>query len=115
MAGGNDDPFGISLTTVSGQMFSIGDCKTRFPVAECARPINFAIALSETGFRKCFQHVGCEPSGQAADSMDLNPRAKSSGEGVIPHNPLVDAGAIMSCALATSAAAAAPSIGKNKR
>jgi glutaminase len=92
-------PFGVSVMSVSGQSFSCGESDVYFSVDALSRPINFAIALEDLGFRECFHHIGCEPSGKADDAFELDTRNVSLGGKIMPHNCCTTAGAIMCAAL----------------
>lgn len=97
------EQFAISITTVDGQHFSIGDADTQFCIQSCCKPLNYLIA------RRCFKDqpgyvhncVGKEPSGHKFNEMVLKPVGpqEAHGEGssgrAIPHNPMINAGAIM--------------------
>jgi glutaminase len=84
--------FGVSVCTVDGQRFSVGDSDETFSIQSVSKPITYAIALEEMGEEKVHQHVGREPSGQKFNQITLNDLGR-------PHNPLINAGAIMSCSL----------------
>ncbi|MFM7200417.1 MAG: glutaminase A [Myxococcota bacterium] len=86
------DSFGVSLCTVDGQRFSMGESDTHFTVQSTCKPINYCIALEELGVDKVHQHVGREPSGGSFNALTLNTDGR-------PHNPLINAGAIMCCSL----------------
>ena len=83
---------GISITTIDGQQYSIGDIKEYFCVQSCCKPINYAMALEEHGMDKVHHYVGREPSGRSFNELALNKYGK-------PHNPLINSGAIMTCSL----------------
>lgn len=84
--------FGIGVCTVDGQRFFRGDYLERFTVQSTSKPITYCLALEELGLEKVHRHVGREPSGQGFNELTLNSRG-------LPHNPMINAGAIMCCAL----------------
>ena len=90
----NVDPeqFAISICTVDGQMYSVGDFETEFSLQSASKPFNYCIALDEHGADKVHQHVGREPSGRVFNEIVLNEQG-------LPHNPMINAGAMMCCAL----------------
>ncbi|XP_062975907.1 glutaminase liver isoform, mitochondrial [Elgaria multicarinata webbii] len=84
----NPDIWGVSLCTVDGQRHSMGHTKTPFCLQSCVKPLKYAVAVSELGTKRVHQYVGKEPSGLRYDKLSLN-------EEGIPHNPMVNAGAIV--------------------
>ncbi|XP_044278102.1 glutaminase liver isoform, mitochondrial [Varanus komodoensis] len=84
----NPDIWGVSLCTVDGQRHSMGQTKTPFCLQSCVKPLKYAVAVSELGTERVHQYVGKEPSGLRYDKLSLN-------EEGIPHNPMVNAGAIV--------------------
>jgi glutaminase len=84
--------FGFSICTIDGQRFSLGDSDEYFCVQSCSKPITYCIALEEVGENTLHQYVGREPSGKTFNDLTLN----SWG---LPHNPMINAGAIMCGAL----------------
>ncbi|MEU8383944.1 glutaminase A [Streptosporangium sp. NPDC048865] len=91
---GRVDPenFGIALCTTDGQRFAVGDADTMFCVQSVCKPINYCLTLEEHGADVVHRHVGREPSGRGFNELTLN----SDG---LPHNPMINSGAIMSCSL----------------
>ena len=88
----NPDQLGISICTVDGQQYHIGDVDEHFCVQSCCKPINYLIALKDHGEEKTHKYVGREPSGQAFNELVLNKDG-------LPHNPLINSGAIMTSSL----------------
>ena len=93
----NPDQFGISAVSVDGQLLEIGDSETDFSVQSACKPFNYCFALDDLGADKVHKHIGTEPSGQAFNARVL----MSDGTGR-PHNPMINAGAIMAAALIKS-------------
>ena len=56
--------FAISVTTVDGQHFSVGDSDTQFGIQSCPKPITYLIAQTEFGPEYVHNHIGTEPSGR---------------------------------------------------
>ncbi|XP_069762504.1 glutaminase kidney isoform, mitochondrial-like isoform X2 [Narcine bancroftii] len=82
------DLWGVSLCTVDGQRHSIGDTKIPFCLQSCIKPLEYAIAVNEFSTDYVHQYVGKEPSGLRFNKVFLNEEDK-------PHNPMVNAGAIV--------------------
>ena len=88
----NPEQFAVSICTVDGQRFSLGDSSTNFCLQSSCKPINYCLALEELGEKKVHTHVGREPSGHSFNELTLSTQG-------IPHNPMINAGAMMSCSL----------------
>ncbi len=88
----NPKHFGLSVCTISGQRINIGDTDVQFCVQSCCKPINYCLALEEHDKEYVHKHVGREPSGSEFNALKLNTRG-------LPHNPLINSGAIMTCSL----------------
>lgn len=86
------DKYAVSVCTIDGQQFSLGDTKDSFSIQSIMKPINYALALDEFGDKKVHQHVGREPSGHSFNEITLDYKGR-------PHNPLINAGAIMTSSL----------------
>ncbi|MEL7369577.1 MAG: glutaminase, partial [Myxococcota bacterium] len=86
------EQFGVSLCTIDGQIKSWGDADVDFCLQSTCKPINYCLALEEQGEEKVHQHVGREPSGVSFNELTL-------AENNRPHNPMINAGAIMCCSL----------------
>lgn len=88
----NPEYFAVSVCTVDGQRYSFGDARTDFCVQSCCKPVNYCMALEQHGEEKVHRHVGREPSGVSFNELKLNKNGR-------PHNPMINAGAIMACSL----------------
>jgi len=86
------DQLAIAVCTVDGQRFSIGDADAAFSLQSVSKTISYCLALDEHGTKAVHQHVGREPSGRSFNELALNPKG-------LPHNPMVNAGGIMTCSL----------------
>jgi len=84
--------FGISLTTIDGHVYEVGDTAVSFTIQSISKPFVFALALQTLGANKVEAVIGVEPSGDAFNSIRL--RADNR-----PYNPMVNAGAIACSAL----------------
>ncbi|TNN78671.1 Glutaminase kidney isoform, mitochondrial [Liparis tanakae] len=80
--------WGVSLCTVDGQRHSVGDTKQPFCLQSCVKPLQYAIAVHETGTERVHRYIGMEPSGLKFNMLSLDDEDK-------PHNPMVNAGAIV--------------------
>ncbi|MCG8354772.1 MAG: glutaminase A [Kiloniellales bacterium] len=86
------DQYGVALCTVDGQRYAVGDADVFFPSESTCKPINYCLALEEHGAEAVHAAIGHEPSGASFNELALNKQNR-------PHNPMINAGAIMSCAL----------------
>jgi glutaminase len=94
------DRFAVSFCTIDGQGLNLGDASERFTFQSSIKPVLYCAALEESGTAGVHKHVGREPSGLAFNELTLNPRN-------LPHNPMINAGAIMSSSLIRPEAAMA--------
>ena len=86
---GKADPahFGISLATLDGHVYEVGDTKVPFTIQSMSKPFVFALALDTLGAARVESVIGVEPSGDPFNSIRLNTENH-------PFNPMVNAGAI---------------------
>ena len=89
------EQFGISIVTVDGQIFSHGDAEIDFSIQSTCKPFNYCFAVEELGAERVHAHIGQEPSGRPFNAHALL-------QGARPHNPMINAGAIMAAALIRS-------------
>ncbi|TGY90526.1 glutaminase A [Marinicauda algicola] len=96
LAKADPDAFSLGCCTIDGQRFTLGaregDRERNFCVQSVMKPVNYAIALELLGERVVHDYVGREPSGQSFNSITLDRKKR-------PHNPMINAGAIMTTAL----------------
>ncbi|XP_036330443.1 glutaminase liver isoform, mitochondrial-like isoform X2 [Rhagoletis pomonella] len=88
----SSDSWGVSICTIDGQRFSIGDVDIPFTLQSCSKPLTYAIALEKLGPKVVHSYVGQEPSGRNFNELVLDHNNK-------PHNPMINAGAILTCSL----------------
>ncbi|KJH44033.1 glutaminase [Dictyocaulus viviparus] len=80
--------WGLSICTIDGQRVSYGDSKVPFCVQSVSKAFNYAIVSSDLGADFVHSYVGHEPSGRLFNEICLDANGK-------PHNPLINAGAII--------------------
>jgi glutaminase len=90
----NADPatFGVSVCTIDGQVASFGATDAPVCLQSTMKPLNYALTLALNGEAFVHRHVGREPSGQRFDEFSLDDRNR-------PHNPMINAGAIICSAM----------------
>ncbi|SDS39181.1 glutaminase A [Bradyrhizobium canariense] len=81
------DHFGISLATIDGHVYEVGDTRIPFTIQSMSKPFVFALALDTLGAARVESAIGVEPSGDPFNSIRLNSENH-------PFNPMVNAGAI---------------------
>jgi glutaminase len=86
------DRFGLSIVTADHQQLHIGDCDTSFSAQSTTKTINYCLAVEQNGLSAVHRHVGREPSGRVFNELMLNEQG-------LPHNPMINAGAMMTCSL----------------
>jgi glutaminase len=88
----NPDLFGISVFSIDGQTFNIGDTSENFCIQSCSKTLTYAVALRDHGVDKIGEHIGREPSGARFNAFVFDDDNK-------PFNPLINSGAIMAASL----------------
>ncbi|GAA6067676.1 glutaminase kidney isoform, mitochondrial-like isoform X1, partial [Tachysurus ichikawai] len=71
---------------------TVGDTKVPFCLQSCVKPLKYAIAVHDHGTEYVHHFIGKEPSGLRFNKLFLNDEDK-------PHNPMVNAGAIVCTSL----------------
>jgi glutaminase len=57
LAEADPDWFGISVCTVDGQRFDIGDTHIDFSIQSCVKPLVYAVAIEDIGLERVHRHV----------------------------------------------------------
>jgi glutaminase len=79
--------FGISLATLDGHVYEVGDTRIPFTIQSISKAFVFALALDTLGAQRVESVIGVEPSGEPFNSIRLNADNH-------PFNPMVNSGAI---------------------
>jgi glutaminase len=85
--------FGITLVTMDGVVYSVGDAAQPFTIQSISKPFVYATAMADRGVDYVSAKVGVEPSGDAFNSISLDPQSGA------PFNPMINAGAIATTSL----------------
>ena len=93
----NVDPeqYGMAFCDTEGNIASFGDSDVDFCLQSCSKPLTYCLARKLQSAQRAdivHAHVGYEPSGRAFNEFVLNHDG-------LPHNPLINAGAIMVASL----------------
>ncbi len=76
----NPAHFGVSLATIDGHVYEVGDSAVPFTIQSISKAFVFALALEMLGADKVEAVIGVEPSGDAFNSIRLRPDNR-------PYNP----------------------------
>ena len=85
--------FGIAVATLDGNVYAVGDTDVPFTIQSISKPFVYGLALEDNGRSPVLQKISVEPTGDAFNSISLDP-----GTGR-PRNPMINAGAIASAGL----------------
>ncbi|MDQ2677398.1 MAG: glutaminase A, partial [Actinomycetota bacterium] len=88
LAAADPDRFAVALVTVDGARYEAGDAIETFTIQSISKPFVFGAALEQVGEAAVRDRVGVEPTGDAFNSITLDPVRGT------PSNPMVNAGAI---------------------
>ena len=89
LAGRSPHHFGMTLRTVDGEIYSIGESRERFSIQSIAKVFNLTRSMQLEG-DDVWKRLGREPSGAAFNS--LGQLEKENG---MPRNPMINAGALV--------------------
>jgi glutaminase len=93
IAQADPDKLGIALVTADGQVHAVGDHDHRFTIQSVVKPFVYALALADVGVDAVMDAVGVEPTGEPFNALVLEAQTGR------PPNPMVNAGAILTCSL----------------
>lgn len=94
LAKADPDRFAVAACSVSGDLVTAGDCDHPFTIQSICKPFLYSTALGRYGRAAVHQRVGVEPSGDTFNSVV---RVESGTNR--PHNPMINAGAIVVASL----------------
>ena len=69
------EKWGVSVCTVDGQRFSIGDVNDAFTIQSCHKPFTYGINLNELGHSEVNKYIGQEPSGRDFNEICLDSKS----------------------------------------
>jgi len=97
LAKADPSDFGIVIATVDGRLYEVGTTRRQFTIQSISKPLVYGVALEDRGIDRVRQTVGVEPSGDAFNSISLEPETGR------PMNPMINAGAIATASLVVGA------------
>ena len=65
--------FGIALIMVDGHVYQVGDSLQPFTIQSISKAITYGLALEDQGIDAVLAKVDVEPSGEAFNSISLEP------------------------------------------
>ncbi|MEQ9104824.1 MAG: glutaminase [Rhodothermales bacterium] len=83
------EQFGMTVRTLDGRQFSVGNATRRFSIQSIAKVFNLSVAIEREG-DSVWKRVGREPSGNSFNSL-----VQLELERGIPRNPFINAGALV--------------------
>ena len=93
LAKADPDWFGICVVTANGGVYEVGDSRQPFTLQSISKPFVYGLALEDRGRADVLKKIGVEPTGDAFNSISLEP---ITGR---PCNPMINAGAIAATGL----------------
>lgn len=92
------DLFAVTVVTVDGKVYSVGDDNHAFSIQSCSKVFTLAHVLQESGDKELLDKIGVEATGLPFNSTTALGLHKEK-----PSNPLVNAGAIGTVGLVKAA------------
>ena len=74
LAGADPRWFGISLATVDGYVYEVGDTRQPFTIQSISKPFVYGLALEDCGKAAVLERIGVEPTGDAFNEISLESR-----------------------------------------
>ncbi|WP_017300493.1 glutaminase A [Nodosilinea nodulosa] len=96
LARADPDWFGISMVTLDGRTFEVGDIAQKFTIQSISKVFVYGMALEDYGREKLLKKVGVEPTGDPFNSL-----IRLDEDSKRPDNPMINAGAIATTGLIT--------------
>jgi glutaminase len=88
LANVNPELYGMAYCGMDGKIGEWGDSDVCFSIQSCSKPLNYCLAKKLNPGVNIHDYVGYEPSGRAFNELIFNTNR-------LPHNPMINAGAIM--------------------
>ena len=92
----DSDKWGLSICSIDGQRFSIGDSASKYTLQSVSKPITYAMGLKTEGEKFMEEWVDVEPAGRPFNTQDLEP------DTCRPFNASVNSGAILTAGVVAS-------------
>lgn len=90
------DLWGVSMCSIDGQRFSVGDTLTNHTLQSVSKPVTYSLALAKEGEAFMSKWIDVEPAGRPFNTQDLDPSSNR------PFNASVNSGAIMAAGVFAS-------------
>ncbi|MFE4105579.1 glutaminase A [Almyronema epifaneia] len=90
----NPDWFAISVVTVDGQSYEVGDFEQTFTIQSISKVFVYGMVLEDHGREALLHKVGVEPTGDPFNSL-----IRLDEDSKRPDNPMINAGAIATTSL----------------
>src|SRR3989344_9145330 len=87
LAGVNGNNYALSVCTVDGQRFNVGDFKTKYLASDTAKAFNYCLARKDKDEKAFHEHIGRAQKENGLDYLMLNQQG-------LPHNPFTESGAL---------------------
>ncbi|MFD1020649.1 glutaminase A [Thalassobacillus hwangdonensis] len=81
---------GVTIVTMDGEVYGAGEKTNAFPLQSVSKIITLMLALEDFGKETVFQKVDMEPTDDAFNAI----RNLEEDEKQLPHNPMINSGAI---------------------